>query len=60
MDLKELRLKKGLTQKELGDLIGKHRSLITMIESGSANITVNTAKALGKVLKVRWTKFFED
>lgn len=60
MDLKELRLKKGLTQKELAERIGMERSIITKIENGKTKPSVNTAKALGKVLKVKWVHFFED
>ena len=53
-----IKAKKGVNSQK--ELIGKHRSLITKIETGDANLNVNTAKALGQVLKVRWTKFFED
>ena len=60
MDLKELRLKRGLTQRELAELVGRDRSIITKIENGTTRPSVNTAKALGKVLKVKWVKFFED
>lgn len=60
MDIKKLRLKKGLTQKQLAELVGKDRTVINKIENGKIKPTIGTAKALGKILKVKWVYFFED
>jgi putative transcriptional regulator len=59
MDLKLEREKKLLTQKQLADLIGVDRSLISKIESGVSAPSVVTAKKIAAVLGFHWTKFFE-
>lgn len=58
--LKKIREGKGLTQQQLADYIGKDRSLIAKIECEDASPSVDTAKAMGKVLGVDWTIFFAD
>ena len=40
--LRDARKESGLTQKELGEMIGVTRQLITRIESGTQNITIET------------------
>lgn len=59
MRLKEIRTKKGLTQKQLADKVGVGRTTITLIESGTNKPSVKLAQKLGEVLKVKWTVFFE-
>ena len=58
MGLKEVREKKGMTQQELADKIGCVRQTISMIENGNNQLTVEMAKKISKVLKVKWTKLF--
>ncbi len=60
MNLKEIRIKKNMTQQELADKIGKDRSLIAKIENENTFPSIKTAKALGKVLGVSWTIFFNN
>ena len=36
MKLKEIRLKKGLTQKEVGDIIGLKRNTVSALENGKS------------------------
>ena len=59
MNLKDLRLKKHLTQEELASKIGAQRSTITSIELGYTKPSIETAKKLGNFFNVKWTKFFE-
>ncbi len=58
--LKEEREKLGLTQNALAKSIGKDRSLIAKIENGNTKPSVDTAKAISKVLGFAWTIFFAD
>lgn len=58
--LKTLREEGGLTQQQLADLICKDRSLIAKIENENTFPSVETAKAIGRVLNVNWTIFFEN
>lgn len=59
--LKELRLKsRSMTQKQLATLVGISRTMITEIENGKANPSVEVAKRIAAVLGFDWTRFFED
>lgn len=51
--LKELRLKKGLTQEELSRESGVNRTTIIQLENGeNVNVTIKTLKQLAKCLGV--------
>lgn len=58
--LKNIRLTKNLTQKELAELSKIKRTTITEIENGKANPSVETAKAIASVLGFDWTRFYEE
>lgn len=59
--LKELRTKSSnMTQKELAARVGISRTMITEIENGKANPSVEVAKRIAAVLGFDWTRFFED
>ena len=58
--LKIIREEAGLTQQQLAGLIGKDRSLIAKIENENTFPSVETAKAIGRVLNVNWSIFFES
>lgn len=58
--LKELRLKRGLSQDDLAEAMGCHRSTLAMIETGKNHPSVELAKKLGEFFGVEWNKFFED
>ena len=51
--LKQIRLKKGLTQENLADKAGLHFTYVGQAERGLRNITLNTLHKLSKALKVR-------
>lgn len=59
MKLREFRKGKNLTQKELANKIGVHRTTITLIEKGINKPSIKVAKKLGEVFDVEWTIFFE-
>lgn len=59
--LKELRQRSNnLTQEQLAKMVGISRTMITEIENGKANPSVEVAKKIAAVLGFHWTKFFED
>ena len=60
MDLKLARMKKGLNQKELADLLGVHPALISQYEHNKRRPGIKTAKKLANILDVSWTEFYED
>ena len=50
--LKELREEKGLTQKQLGEMFGLGRRTISVYETGVAEPSIQTIKALCKFFEV--------
>ena len=60
INVKKLRIEKGLTQEQLANECGVQRTTITMIELGENKPSVELAKKLGEVLEVAWSDFFED
>jgi putative transcriptional regulator len=59
VNIRNIRMEKGMTQQELADLVGLDRTTITKIESG-ATPSIDTAKKIASVLGFNWTRFFED
>lgn len=60
LDLKELRMNKGLTQDELASACNVQRTTISMIETGDNKPSVELAKKLGDIFEITWSDFFED
>lgn len=66
--IKELRINKGLTQKQLGDLCGMADSAIRRYESGRANPKIETIKKIADALGVsidillsdHWEEYLPD
>lgn len=59
--LKELRQRSNnLTQEQLAKMVGISRTMITEIENGNANPSVEVAKKIAAVLGFDWVKFFDD
>lgn len=58
IDLKEERVKNGITQEQLGREIGVTRQTISEIERGVNRPSVETAQAIAKMLGFDWTRFF--
>ena len=59
MTLKEERLKKGLTQQQLADILGITRQTISHIECGRIKPSIDNAKAIADVLGFKWANFYE-
>ena len=59
--IKEARLAKGLTQEELGNIVGVQKSAIAKYESGRVvNIKRSTLKKLAAALDLRGADLIED
>lgn len=59
--LKEMRIKSNsLTQKQLANMVGISRTMITEIENGKANPSVEVAKKIARVLGFNWARFYEN
>lgn len=54
------RLKKNLSQEELGYRAGLHRTYIGMIERGEKNITLGNITKIAKALKIPIGRLFEN
>lgn len=50
----------NLTQEQLAKMVGISRTMITEIENGNANPSVEVAKKIAAVLGFDWVRFFED
>jgi transcriptional regulator with XRE-family HTH domain len=50
-NVKNRRLRLGLSQEELADVCGYHRTYIGSVERGERNITLSTLEALAAVLE---------
>lgn len=54
-----IRKKKGMQPKQIAEAAGISPQAYWYIETGARNPSVETAKKIAKVLKFKWTKFFE-
>ena len=59
-NIRRLRKKKGLTQKQLGEKIGVTQSAIGQLERGSSNVKIRTLKRIAKALDARFDELFYD
>lgn len=56
----DLRNKKKLSQDELANMCGVTQMTISNVESGRRRPSPELAKNLAKILKFKWTKFYEQ
>lgn len=59
LDLKAIRIERGLTLKQVAEQAGVCESYISHIENGKQSMPVHTAKKIAAVLGFDWTKFYE-
>lgn len=57
--MKKQRLKQHLSQEELAERAGVHRTYVGMIERAEKNITLLTIQKLAKALDVSVARFFK-
>lgn len=50
----------SLTQNQLARLAGISRTMVTEIENGNANPSVDVAKKIANALGFDWTLFYQD
>lgn len=58
--LKEKRIERNFTMRQVGDEAGISESFYWMIENGDRRPSVETAKKIAAVLGFDWTLFFPD
>ena len=56
--IRELRLKKGISQEKLAELANLHRTYISSIELGHRNVSLHNIKALADALGVHIQELF--
>lgn len=57
--LKELRVGRGMTQKELADKVGITREYLSDLERGKYECSVKVARLIAKELGVDWTGIYD-
>ena len=57
--LRNIRTNKNMSQEELADKAGVHRTYIGMVERAEKNITLKNINKLAKALGVKLSEFFE-
>jgi transcriptional regulator with XRE-family HTH domain len=58
-NIKQLRIQNGLSQEDLAELSGYHRTYIGSVERGERNITLTTLESLALTLKTEPSKLLE-
>lgn len=58
--LKDIRVKKELTQQEVANAANVDVTMICKIEQGERRPSVEVAKKIASVLEFPWTRFYED
>jgi transcriptional regulator with XRE-family HTH domain len=58
--IRALREARGLTQEQLADLAGVHRTYVGSVERGERNVTVETLSRFAEALEVRPSEILAD
>lgn len=59
-NIRELRLAKQLSQEELADICGLHRTYISDIERGTRNVSIDNIEKIAKGLDVEPSVLLEE
>lgn len=59
-NLKVERMKRGLTQAQLAELLGVHEKHICKIETGRQNVTLKTLDKIASVLNIKNSLLLEE
>jgi transcriptional regulator with XRE-family HTH domain len=59
-NLRRIRLKKGLSQEQLGELAGLHRTYVGSVERAERNISIDNVEALATALNVDVTTLLDE
>lgn len=59
LNVKFERMKQGLTQAQLAELIDVHEKHICKIETGHQNITLKTLNKIASALNIEWATLLE-
>ena len=57
--IREVRIKRGLSQEALADIANVHRTYIGMVERAEKNITLVNIQKLSKALKIDINELFD-
>jgi transcriptional regulator with XRE-family HTH domain len=58
--LRQIRQKKGLSQEELADIAGLHRTYVGSVERNERNISIDNMERLAKALEVDITDLLKE
>ena len=58
--LKAFRVKKGLSQEELADMAGLHRTYVGSVERGERNISIDNMELLARALNIKIMDLLND
>lgn len=58
--IRELRLKKGLSQEKLAEIAGVHRTYIGMVERAEKNITLLNIEKIANALDIEISDLFSN
>ena len=59
-NMKRFRIIQGISQEELGQIAGLHRTYIGSVERGERNISIDNMEKIAKALKKELTAFLEE
>ena len=59
LNMRRLRLPKGLSQEAAADLMELGRAHVSSIERGQGNVTLTTVDAVARVLQCEWSELFD-
>ena len=60
LKLKEFRVKKNLSQEELADMSGLHRTYVGSVERGERNISIDNMERLASALNIQIKDLLSD